>query len=64
MCGMTTAFLLLASGDIEGARAANRGAPLLYFAFIANFLAAAAYSTSRLLRRHSTGDQHTCNSSV
>jgi hypothetical protein len=64
MCGMTTGFLLIASGDLEGARAANAGAPFLYFTFLANFLAAVAYSTLRLLRRHSTGDHHTCNSSV
>lgn len=49
LCGMTTAYVLLASGDFGGALAANRYSVGLWIATIANFALAKAYILFRLL---------------
>jgi hypothetical protein len=43
LCGMTTAYLRIAEGDLAGATAANAGALPLYFGSWLNFALASAY---------------------
>jgi hypothetical protein len=60
LCGMTTGFIFVSQGEIEEARRANAGAPVLYAVLVLNFLVALPYSITMLLRRR-TGDHHSCN---
>jgi hypothetical protein len=52
LCGMTTAFLHIGSGDVERARSAHAGSLALWILFVMNFIAAAAYLTVALMRKH------------
>ncbi|HYO82417.1 MAG TPA: hypothetical protein VES20_13520 [Bryobacteraceae bacterium] len=47
LCGMTTAFLRMGSGDFEGALAAHRGSLALWTSFILNFALAVTYCYKR-----------------
>lgn len=51
LCGMTTAYVRLASGDISGALQANGNSIALSLFSILNFAAVKAYILVRLLRR-------------
>lgn len=51
LCGMTTAYIRLASGDLPGALEANRFALALWLGSILNFAIAKAYILIGLLRR-------------
>jgi hypothetical protein len=47
LCGMTTAFVRIGSGDLAGALRAHRGSVAVYCAFVLNFCGAAAYTMMR-----------------
>jgi hypothetical protein len=47
LCGMTTAFVRIGSGDVAGALRAHGGSLAVYCAFVLNFCAAAAYTMMR-----------------
>jgi hypothetical protein len=49
-CGLTTAFLLIGSGDWDGAAHANAAGAPLFVSFVLNSLVAGAYALRRLLR--------------
>jgi hypothetical protein len=49
LCGMTTAFLRIGSGDWAGALAAHRGSAVLWTTFLLNFVVAVAYCMKRRL---------------
>ena len=51
LCGMTTAYVAIAAGDLSAARASNPGAIPLYIGSIVNFCAAATYMVMRTRRR-------------
>jgi hypothetical protein len=51
LCGMTTAFVLIARGDIAGAQSSNSGSVALWSVSAVNFAGAAAYSTRALRKR-------------
>ena len=51
LCGMTTAYVRLASGDVAGALEANRNSIALSLFSILNFATVKAYILIRLLRR-------------
>jgi hypothetical protein len=59
LCGMTTGFILISRGEIAQAQKANAGAPVLYLAFLLNFVSALSYSIMTLLRRR-TGELRSC----
>ena len=61
LCGMTTAWVLIARGDLAGAHDSNSGSIALWSASILNFIAASAYSLMAIRRRNS-GGHRTCNS--
>ena len=62
LCGMTTAFVLIARGDLNGAQTANGGSLPVWCAFVLNFAVAATYSLMALVnRRRYSGGQRTCN---
>lgn len=48
LCGMTTAFYLIASGDVPGALAANPASLALYLGFILNLMV--LWAVTRLKR--------------
>jgi len=50
LCGMTTAFVQIASGDFTGAQVSNRGALALYSTLALNFAGLAAYTIWRVKR--------------
>jgi hypothetical protein len=50
LCGMTTAFVLIGSGEFAGALRAHGGSVAVYGAFVLNFCAAAAYTMMRAKR--------------
>jgi hypothetical protein len=50
LCGMTTAFVLIGTGDYAGALRAHGGSVAVYGAFVLNFCAAAAYTMMRAKR--------------
>lgn len=63
LCGMTTAFVLIARGDLDGAQSANGGSVALWSLSALNFAGAVAYSIVALRkRRHTVGGHQTCNS--
>ena len=47
LCGMTTAFVRIGSGDLAGALRAHGGSLAVYCAFLLNFCGAAAYTMMR-----------------
>lgn len=49
LCGMTTAFVRIAEGDLDGAQRANRGSVLLFAGMAANQVAGIVFGT-RMLR--------------
>ena len=51
LCGMTTAFVLIARGDLDGAQSSNSGSVALWSVSAVNFVGAAAYSTTALRKR-------------
>jgi hypothetical protein len=50
LCGITTAFVLIGSGDFAAALRAHGGSVAMYGAFVLNFCAAAAYTMMRAKR--------------
>jgi hypothetical protein len=50
LCGMTTAFVNIGTGDLSAARQANGGSVYLYSALALNFVAALAYTMMRVIR--------------
>lgn len=48
LCGMTTSFLAISRGDLDGARTAHRGGIALYSAFLLNEFAGTAYLWRRV----------------
>jgi hypothetical protein len=50
LCGMTTAFVHIGTGDLSAARQANGGSLFLYSALALNFVAALAYTMMRVIR--------------
>lgn len=50
LCGMTTAFQAISRGDWRDAPRANRGSLPLYFALLANQIAAAGWVLARVRR--------------
>ena len=54
LCGMTTAFVRIGSGDLAGALQAHGGSVAVYCGFVLNFCAAAAYTMMRAKRHANT----------
>ena len=50
LCGMTTAFVHIGTGDLGAARQANGGSLFLYTALTLNFVAVLAYTMMRVIR--------------
>ena len=50
LCGMTTAFVSIGRGDLQGARFANGGSITVYIVLLVNFLAVLAYTIMRVKR--------------
>jgi hypothetical protein len=49
-CGLTTAFVLIGTGDWQGAAHANAAGAPLFVSFVVNSIVAAAYAMRRLMR--------------
>lgn len=63
LCGMTTAYVLIARGDFAAAQESNSGSVALWSVSVLNFIAASAYSLLSLVRRRRySGGHRTCNS--
>jgi hypothetical protein len=63
LCGMTTAYVFIARGDLAAAYDSNGGSIALWSASVLNFIAATAYSLMALVRRRRySGGHRTCNS--
>jgi hypothetical protein len=54
LCGMTTAFVSIGSGDFAGALRAHGGSLAVYCVFVLNFCGAAAYTMMRAKRHANT----------
>lgn len=63
LCGMTTAWILIAGGDWSGALHANRGSIALWLVALVNFAAALSYTIMYLRRRYRFGGKNACNCS-
>jgi hypothetical protein len=64
LCGMTTAFLAIARGDLAGARAAHPWSIALFAVFVVNGVAAVVFSVARLRSRGAHTEERSCRSSV